>query len=467
MARFVTFAQGSGGSEMSVVEKNKTYEIIIEDLGSSGEGIGRIDGFTVFVAGGLPKERLAILIVKVNKSYAFAKIIEILEASKDRVDPVCPVAKSCGGCQLQHLSYPAQVEYKGKKVKDALERIGGLSNVMIDEVIGMDVPLHYRNKAQFPVGMGKNGLEIGFFAKRSHRIVDTNICYLQHEVNVKIIEIIRAFLTEFRISIYNEEKHTGLVRHIVTRISRNTNEIMVCLVLNGNTLKKSEILVERLCEIPEITSIILNENCEQTNVILGKKMKTLFGKSTISDSIFGIAFEISPQSFYQVNPVQMEKLYQKAIEFAKVKNSNIVADLYCGIGTISLSFAKKAKHVYGVEIVKEAIIDAKNNAKNNDINNVSFYTGAVEEVFPKLCKEENIVPDVVVLDPPRKGCDRAVLDCIIDVAPNTVVYVSCDPATMARDVKILNEGGYSVENVSVVDQFCLTTHVESVVRLVK
>ncbi|MFI3175812.1 MAG: 23S rRNA (uracil(1939)-C(5))-methyltransferase RlmD [Bacillota bacterium] len=452
---------------MNTIEKNKRYEITIDDLGNSGEGIGRIDGFAVFVAGGLPKERLDILIVKVNKTYAFGKIMEILEASPERVLPICPVAKFCGGCQLQHLSYNAQVDYKAKKVRDALERIGSVKDVVIEEVISMEEPLHYRNKAQFPIGMSKEGLQIGFFAKRSHRIVDTDICYLQHEINVQIIEILRTFLEEFRISIYNEETHKGLVRHIITRVSHNTKEIMVCLVLNGNAIGKSEILVERLRKIPDMASIVLNENRPKTNVILGEKTKTLWGKDTISDTIDGTVFEISPQSFYQVNPVQMERLYQKALAFADVKETDVVADLYCGIGTISLTFAKKVKHVYGVEIVDEAIADAKNNAKNNGIDNVSFYAGAVEDVFPKLCKEEAVVPEVVVLDPPRKGCERAVLDCILSVSPKTVVYVSCDPATMARDVKVLTEGGYVVEKVSVVDQFCFTTHVETVVRLVR
>ena len=452
---------------MIPVEKNKIYEMQIDALGSNGEGIGRIDGYTVFVEGALPGEKISVLIVKVKKNYGYGKLMEILEVSPERREPMCPVAKQCGGCQLQHLSYEAELAYKTREVKDVMERIGGIRNVEVKPALGMENPWRYRNKAQFPVGRGKDGCAIGFYAKRSHRIVDTDQCFLQNACNDEIIGIVRAFLNEFNIPLYDEEKHKGLVRHILTRIGRNSGEIMGCIVINGKKLPNSDILVERLKAVEGVVSIVLNVNKEKTNVILGQKIITLWGKDTITDSIDGIEFEISPLSFYQVNPIQTEVLYGKAVELAGLKGEETVLDLYCGIGTISLFFVRKAKKVFGVEIVPEAISDAKKNAARNGITNAEFAVGAAEEVIPRLYKEEGITADIVVVDPPRKGCDEKLLETILQISPEKIVYVSCNPATWARDLAVLKEGGYELKEVQPVDQFSHSVHVEVVSLLQK
>ena len=452
---------------MIPVEKNKIYEMNIDALGSNGEGIGRIDGYTVFVEGALPGEKISVLIVKVKKNYGYGKLMEILEVSPERREPMCPVAKQCGGCQLQHLSYEAELAYKTREVKDVMERIGGIKDVEVKPALGMEDPWRYRNKAQFPVGKGKDGCAIGFYAKRSHRIVDTDRCFLQNECNDEIIGIVRTFLNEFNIPLYDEEKHTGLVRHILTRIGRNSGEIMVCIVINGKKLSNSDVLVERLQKVEGVVSIVLNVNKEKTNVILGQKIITLWGKNTITDSIDGIEFEISPLSFYQVNPIQTEVLYGKAVELAGLKGDETVLDLYCGIGTISLFFARKAKKVFGVEIVPEAIADAKKNAERNGITNAEFAVGAAEEVIPRLYEEEGITADIVVVDPPRKGCDEKLLETILQISPEKIVYVSCNPATWARDLVVLKEGGYKLKEAQPVDQFSHSVHVEVVSLLEK
>lgn len=452
---------------MIPVEKNKIYEMQIHALGSNGEGIGRIDGYTVFAEGALPDERIRVLIVKVKKNYGYGKLLEILEASPARREPVCPVAKQCGGCQLQHMSYEAELAYKTQEVQDVMERIGGVHGVQVKPTLGMAYPWRYRNKAQFPVGKGKNGCAVGFYAKRSHRIVDTEQCFLQNECNDEIIRIVREFLDEFHIPPYEEETHTGLVRHILTRIGKNSGEIMVCIVINGKRLPYSDILTERLRRIDGVVSVVLNVNKEKTNVILGQKVITLWGKDTITDTIDGIAFEISPLSFYQVNPIQTEVLYGKAVEMAELKGNEVVLDLYCGIGTISLFFARKAKKVFGVEIVPEAIADAKRNAERNGITNAEFAVGAAEDVIPRLYAEKGITADVVVVDPPRKGCDAKLLDTILQIQPEKIVYVSCNPATWARDLAVLRQGGYELREVQPVDQFGHSVHVEVVCCLQK
>lgn len=452
---------------MIPVEKNKTYEMQIDALGSNGEGIGRIDGYTVFVEGALPGEKIRVLIVKVKKNYGYGKLLEILTVSPERREPVCSVAKQCGGCQLQHLSYEAELAYKTREVQDVMERIGGVKGVEVKPALGMADPWRYRNKAQFPVGKGKDGCAIGFYAKRSHRIVDTEKCFLQNECNDEIIGIVRAFLNEFDIPLYEEETHKGLVRHILTRIGRNSGEIMVCIVINGRRLPNSDILVERLQAVKGVVSIVLNVNKEKTNVILGQKIITLWGKDTILDTIDGIEFEISPLSFYQVNPVQTEVLYGKAVELADLKGDETVLDLYCGIGTISLFFARKVKKVFGVEIVPEAIADAKKNAARNGITNAAFAVGAAEEVIPRLYAEEGITADIVVVDPPRKGCDEKLLATILQINPEKIVYVSCNPATWARDLVTLTAGGYEVKEVQPVDQFSHSVHVETVCLLTR
>lgn len=450
---------------MIPVEKNKSYEMQIHALGSNGEGIGRIDGYTVFVEGALPDEKIRVLIVKVKKNYGYGKLLEILEASPARREPMCPVAKQCGGCQLQHMSYEAELAYKTREVQDVMERIGGVHGVQVKPTLGMAYPWRYRNKAQFPVGKGKNGCAIGFYAKRSHRIVDTEQCFLQNECNDEIIRIVREFLDEFHIPPYDEETHTGLVRHILTRIGKNSGEIMVCIVVNGKRLPQSDILIERLRAVEGLVSVVLNVNKEKTNVILGQKVITLWGKDTITDTIDGISFEISPLSFYQVNPIQTEVLYGKAVEMAELKGNETVLDLYCGIGTISLFFARKAKKVFGVEIVPEAIADAKRNAARNGITNAEFAVGAAEDVIPRLYEEEGIAADVVVVDPPRKGCDAKLLDTILQIQPKKIVYVSCNPATWARDLVVLRKGGYELREVQPVDQFGHSVHVETVCLL--
>lgn len=447
------------------VEKNQTYTMSITDIGTNGEGIGRIDGYTVFVEGALPEEVIKVLIVKTKKHFGYGKLLEILEPSPHRVTPACPVAAKCGGCQLQHLSYEGQLAFKTKKVKDHLERIGGFSGISVGYAKGMEEPWRYRNKAQFPVG-GKTGEpEIGFYAKRSHRIIDTPVCMLQNEVNDRIVKIIRAFLAEYEIPLYDETIHRGLVRHILTRMGRRTGEIMVCLVVNGRKLPHCDVLVERLREIEGMTSIVLNVNTDQTNVILGTEVHVLWGKETIRDYIGDVQFEISPLSFYQVNPLQTQVLYQTALDFAELEGNETVLDLYCGIGTISLFFAQKAKHVFGVEIVPEAIADAKRNAALNGMDNADFAVGAAEDVIPRLYEEKGITADVVVVDPPRKGCDSVLLDTIAAISPKKVIYVSCDSATLARDLAYLCPKGYTIEKVQVVDMFPHTVHVETVVLL--
>lgn len=446
------------------VIKNKEYEVTIEDLGSNGEGVGRVDGFTVFVEGGLPMEKIRILIVKVKKSFAFGKIIEILTPSENRVTPICGVAKWCGGCQLQHLSYDGQLEYKRKKTEEALKRIGKVEDLAIENITGMEEPLYYRNKAQFPVSKNGDDIKIGFYSKRSHNIIDTDVCYIQHKNNQEIIKTIREFLKEFDVSIYNEVSHKGLLRHIITRVSNTTGEMMVCFVVNGDYMPKSDVIVERLCKFDYISSIVLNVNTRQTNVIMGNKIVNLWGKEFIEDTIDDISFDISPLSFYQVNPIQTEILYKKALDFADVSSEDVVLDLYCGIGTISLIFAKRVKKVFGIEIVPEAIADAKKNSSKNGIENVEFFAGAVEELLDDIAKNQNI--DVVVVDPPRKGCEVGALESICKIKPKKIIYVSCNPATLARDVEFLSGNGYKVVEGEVVDQFPMSTHCEVVIKMI-
>ena len=446
------------------VEKNKDYFMEITDIGNEGEGIGKIDGFTVFVKDALPSEKIKVRITKVNKSFAFGRLMEIIEPSKHRVEPKCPVYKRCGGCSLQHLSYDEQLKFKTKKVKDVLERIGGFENADVNDAIGMENPFHYRNKAQFPVREGKNGVEIGFYAPRSHNVIDIESCLIQHPLNDKIIRLIREFIREENVSVYNETTGKGLIRHIVTRIGYVTKEVLICIVINGKSIPKKERLIKKLSEVEGLKGIVLNINTKNTNVILSRETKVLWGQGFITDYIGDVKFEISINSFYQVNPVQTKVLYSKALELAGLTGNENVFDIYCGIGTISLFLAKKAKKVIGVEIVEQAIEDAKRNAKINGITNAEFIAGSAEEVIPKLYAE-GITADVVVVDPPRKGCDEAVLDTIIKMQPKRVVYVSCDPSTFARDLKVLCSNGYAKGTAQPVDQFCHSGHVETVVGL--
>lgn len=453
-----------------IVNKNDIVELTIEDIGADGEGIGHIEGYTLFVKDALMGDRIKAKVMKTKKSYGYAKLMEILTPSPNRVEPRCPIASKCGGCQIQHLDYKKQLEYKQNKVKNCLERIGGFTDIAekMEPIVGMEDPYYYRNKAQFPVGVNKEGeIVTGFYASRTHSIIDTSVCYIQAEVNEVILQIVKDFLKEYKISTYNEENHKGLVRHILTRVGFVTKEIMVCLIINGQELPHKDVLIERLKEIAGMTSICLNINKEKTNVILGDTVLTLWGQGYITDYIGEVKYQISPLSFYQVNPVQTKKLYEKALEYAGLTGHENVFDLYCGIGTISLFLAKKAKKVLGVEIVPEAIEDAKKNAKINGIDNVEFLVGAAEDIIPDKYEKENIKADVIVVDPPRKGCEESLLETIIKIEPKRVVYVSCDPATLARDLKYLCEKDFVIEKVCAVDQFGHSTHVETVLLLTR
>ena len=440
-------------------------------MGNDGEGIGHVQGMTVFVKDAVVGDLAEVKIVKVKKNIAYGRLMKLITPSPYRVEPVCDKAKRCGGCTMQQVSYEQQLEYKWNKVKNCLQRIGKMENVeaiMEKPAYGMDDPFHYRNKAQFPVGRDKNGdVVIGFYAGRSHDIIDTESCAIGAPVNDQIVAIVRSFIEDNHISTYDEETGRGLVRHILIRVGFTTKEIMVCLVTNGNKLPHSEILIDELVKIDGMTSICLNVNMENTNRILGDKCITLWGQSYITDYIGDIKYQISPLSFYQVNPVQTNVLYNKALEYADLSGDETVWDMYCGIGTISLFLAQKAKKVYGVEIVPQAIDDARHNAEINGITNAEFFVGKAEEVVPDIYKKggDGSHADVVVVDPPRKGCDQVLLDTLVHMAPERIVYVSCDPATLARDVKILQEKGYEAKKVAVVDQFCHSGHVETVVKL--
>lgn len=446
------------------LKKNDECIITIEDIGSDGEGIGKLDGYTLFVKNALVGDKVRVRAMKLKKNYGYARLMEIVEPSLDRVKPVCEIADKCGGCSIMHFNYEKQLEYKQNKVINCLTRIGGFSKEYeLEPIIGMEEPYYYRNKAQYPVGSSKEGkLLMGFYAGGTHSIIDSNHCYIQAKENDNILPVVREFISKYKISIYDEEKHEGLVRHVLTRVGFKTGEIMVCVIINGKSLPHAEVLVKELIKIPGMASISLNINKEKTNVILGDKVLTLWGRPYITDFIGDIKYQISPLSFYQVNPRQTKRLYEKALEYAGLKGHETVWDLYCGIGTISLFLAGKAKQVYGVEIVPQAIEDAKENAAINQITNAEFFVGAAEEVLPAKYKEAGIYAEVIVVDPPRKGCAVSLLDTIVAMGPEKVVYVSCDPATLARDLRYLCDRGYELKKVQAVDQFAHTTHVESV-----
>lgn len=446
------------------VEKNRNYIVDITGLSSEGLGVARIEGFTVFVEGALPKEQAEIKIVKVLKNYAFGKLLRTLKTAACRIEPSCGVVKRCGGCQLQHMSYEAQLQYKTQQVKDALERIGGLNGVAVHDTIGMEDPWRYRNKAQFPVGMDGDVM-IGFYANRSHEIIDTPQCSIQDAVNDNVIQTVREFIKKYDISVYDENTGKGIIRHIVTRKGFKTGEVMVCIVINGDSLPCGKALVEMLrARTDGLKSVVVNINKKKTNVILGERNIVIFGEEAIYDYIGEFKFRISPLSFFQVNPVQTEVLYGKALEYADLKGDETVFDAYCGIGTISLFLSRKAKKVYGIEIVPQAINNAKENARLNGVKNVEFLVGESEIVIPELYRK-GIKADVIVVDPPRKGCDEKLLEVITEMSPEKVVYVSCNPATLARDLKYLSERGYEVREVQPVDMFPQTSHVEVIVGI--
>ena len=447
-------------------KKNDSITITIEDMGHGGEGIGKIDGFPFFVKDAVIGDTIEAKVIKAKKNYAYARMIRLLQPSPHRVEPRCPYARQCGGCQIQALSYEQQLKFKENKVRNNLMRIGGFSEVPIEEVIGMEEPYFYRNKAQFPIGRDKDGnIVAGFYASRTHTIINNRKCFLGVEINEVILDKLIAYMTEWSVEPYDEVTGKGLVRHVLIRYGFQSGEIMVCVIVNGETLPKSEKLVESLRELKGMTSISLNVNKKRTNVILGEEIKLLWGQPYITDSIGDVKFQISPLSFYQVNPVQTKKLYERALAYAQLTGRETVWDLYCGIGTISLFLARKAKQVYGVEIVPQAIEDAKRNARLNGIENAAFYVGKAEEVLPEKYEKDGIYADVIVVDPPRKGCEESLLRTMVDMKPKRIVYVSCDSATLARDVKWLGENGYEMERVTVVDQFGMTVHVESVIMM--
>lgn len=448
------------------VQKNETVEVTFEDLTHEGDGVGKIDGYPLFVPYALPGERAQVKVIKVKKNFGFGKLVEVAEQSPERVEPPCDVFYQCGGCQLQHMSYDMQLEMKQKQVKDAIRKIGHLDDVPVHPVIGMDDPWRYRNKVQIPVGQNGDGLKAGFYRKRTHDIINMNTCMIQDEANDRMVEAVRRIAERLGIEAYQEREHRGTLRHIMVRNGQTSGEIMVVLVTKTKTLPHKDVIVDEIRDtFPNVKSIVHNVNPKQTNVILGDKTTVLWGDEYIIDSIGEIKFKISPKSFYQVNPVQTKKLYDQALEYAHLKGNETVIDAYCGIGTISLFLAQKVKKVYGVEVVGQAISDAKKNAKLNGIENAEFFVGEAEKVLPWWQSSQGMEPDVIVVDPPRKGCDEALLKAMIDMKPARIVYVSCNPSTLARDLRILEDGGFETKEVQPVDMFPQTSHVECVTSL--
>lgn len=468
-------------------KKNDHVTVTIEDIGNDGEGIGKIEGFTLFIKDAVIGDVVEAKIMKSKKHYAYARLEKVVTPSPFRVEPKCALHRQCGGCQIQGMSYEKQLAFKESKIRNNLIRIGGFEPEFVDKVmepiVGMDVPFRYRNKAQYPIGMDKEGNPVaGFYAGRTHSIIANTDCYLGAEENKKILEIILDYMKENHVTAYEETTGKGLLRHVLIRKGFTSGELMVCLVINWKGKKQylpaQEKLIEALTSISGMTSISVSINTENTNVIMGKEVHTIWGSDRITDTIHvrdtlhdfaltdkGITFSISPLSFYQVNPVQTEKLYSLALSYAELTGKETVWDLYCGIGTISLFLAGKAKQVYGVEIVPQAIEDARKNAENNGIENAQFFVGKAEEVLPEKYEKEGIFADVIVVDPPRKGCDNACLETMLKMQPERIVYVSCDSATLARDLKVLCEGGYEIKKVRGVDQFAMTVHVETVCLL--
>ena len=453
-----------------MVEKNNEYILDIIGIGYEGEGIAKIEGYPIFIEGAILGEKVRVLIVKAKKSYAYGKLLEVIEASEDRIEPKCKVYKRCGGCTVQHMNYKKQLDYKFERVKDCISKIGGLNSELVKYPIGMELPERYRNKVQLPVGLVKSELNIGFYAPRSHNIIDLETCLIQDEIADKVTSIAKKWMKNYNIepaSIDGIFNKNGLIRHIMIRKGFTTNEVMVVLVsTKKNVPYIDEFINEIKNNIEGIKSIILNINSQNTNVILGQECITLWGEDTITDYIENFKFNISPLSFFQVNPVQTEKLYSKALEYAGLTGEETVFDAYCGTGTITLFLSQKAKKVYGVEIIEPAIINARENARINNVENSEFFVGKSEEVIPDLIAK-GIIPDVIVVDPPRKGCDIKLLEAIGEAKPERVVYVSCDPSTLARDLKILEEKGYRTEKVQPVDMFPHTSHVENVALLTR
>lgn len=453
-----------------MLEINKEYIVDIVSLGYEGEGIAKIDRFPIFIPGALIGEKVKVKIVKAKKNYANAKLIEIIERSIERREPKCKNFKRCGGCTLKHLNYKGQLDFKFNRVKDCISKIAGIDENIVKYTLGMEEPYGYRNKVQFPVGLVDGKVSIGFFSEKTHEIIDINSCLIQDDDSNKILKIIRAWIEEYSIVPAKKDGvfyKKGLLRHIVIRKAFKTDEIMVVLVTLDKKIPAVDKLIEKLnSEMSSVKSIVQNINSKDTNLVMGEKCITLYGQDYISDYIGQYKFNISPLSFFQVNPMQTEVLYNKALEYADLNGNEVVFDAYCGTGTITLFLSQKAKKVYGVEIIPQAIENAKENAKANNITNSEFFVGKSEEIIPRLI-QDGIRPEVIVVDPPRKGCDVKLLDSIGKAKPERVVYVSCDPSTLARDLKYLEGLGYKTIEVQPVDMFPMTKHVESVALLIK
>lgn len=453
-------------------KKDDRLTITITDIGNDGEGIGKVEGYTLFVKDAIIGDQALVKIMKAKKNYAYARLEKVITPSPFRVPNRCKFAKQCGGCQIQELNYTKQLSFKNNKVRNNLIRIGGFDESFIDaimeEPVGMEEPFHYRNKAQFPFGYDKEGNMItGFYAGRTHSIIANTECALGIAENEVILSRILDYMKKENISAYREDTSTGILRHVLIRKGFATGQIMVCLVINANQLPKSEKLVESLIEIKGMKSISVNINKQNTNVIMGRETRLLWGEERIEDTIGGLTFSISPLSFYQVNPIQTQRIYNQALSYANLTGKETVWDLYCGIGTISLFLARKAKQVYGVEIIPDAILDAKRNAEKNQITNAEFFVGKAEEVLPDKYEQDGIYADVIVVDPPRKGCDELCLSTMIKMQPKRIVYVSCDSATLSRDLAYLCQNGYTLQKARIFDNFPQTTHVETVCLLSK
>lgn len=457
-----------------MIQKNDEYVVDVLDNGIDGEGITKIDGYTLFIDGAIKGEKVKIKVLKANKTYGFAKIVEIIERSPDREEPICPVYKKCGGCTLQHMSYDAQMRFKEEKVKKTIVKsiteynseIGAnkceLDNVRFENIIGMGIPYNYRNKAQFPCQDGK----IGFYSSRTHEVVENDYCFIQDEEADRIAKKTFSFLMENGNDCYDEKNGEGNIRHIMVRCGKNSGEVMVVIVTKEENIFQKEKIVSMLSkEFQNIKSIIQNINDKNTNIILGKKCITLYGSDYIVDELGEYKFKISPLSFYQVNPVQTEVLYNTAIDMAELNGDEVAFDLYCGIGTISTFLSSKCKKVYGVEIVPEAIKDANENAKINGISNIDFRCGEAEVLIPKMYENEHVTADVVFVDPPRKGCDKKLLETIVKMKPKKMIYISCNVATLGRDLKFLIDNGFELKIVQPVDQFPQTAHIETIASL--
>lgn len=445
------------------IKKNNIYTVEITGMTHDGKGVAKIENYSVFVENAIIGEQVELKLVKENKSYGYGKMIQIIKQSEKRIQPFCNVFNRCGGCSLQHMDYKAQLEFKTEVVKEALKRIGGIEDIVVHDILGMQCNKKYRNKAQYPVSINNKTVIIGFYAKRSHDIVDSVICGIQNKASDDVRAVVRQYIQD-NMDLYNEYGD-NFIKHVMVRTGHTSGEIMVAIIINRDDIPDKEKLIESLVtKIPQIKSIIFNINKKNNKVILGKKNIKIYGKETIRDNIGRFQFDISPLSFFQVNPVQTEVLYSKVLEYAALNGNETVFDLYCGIGAISLFLSDKAKKVYGIEIVEDAVKDAIQNAKLNNVENVEFTAGQVEEVVPYLYKK-GIKADVVVVDPPRKGCNQILLNTLVDMQPARIIYVSCNPSTLARDLKYLDENGYKAIEAQPVDMFPHTSHVECVVRI--